>query len=208
MSDTKNRQDLILEFWFHDLSDSVVLDKNSPTVRQWFVKDPRIDSEIREKFELDLRKAGKGEYSSWEVEVRGRLALILLYDQFSRNMYRDTPKMFATDPLALGLTLRTIAEKRDGQIQLVERLFFYMPLMHSEVMERQKFSVECFTDLVRESKHKSPRNSPYYEYTLDFAKRHHAIVEQFGRFPHRNLILNRPSTPEELEFLKRPSSKF
>jgi len=208
MLSAKTRQDLILEFWFNGLDDSGVIDKNSPVVKKWFAKDVKIDSEIREKFEPHLLKATRGECKGWESSARGRLALIVLFDQCSRNMYRDTPKMFAADPLALDLTLRSIKDQMDGQIQLIERLFLYMPLMHSEELKTQKISLGCFENLVHASKEKSPHNTSYYEYSLDFAKKHQAIIEKFGRFPHRNAILNRLSTPEELEFLTKPGSKF
>jgi len=208
MLSAKARQDLILEFWFNGLDDSGVIDKNFPAVRKWFAKDARIDSEIREKFESHLLKANRGEYQDWESSARGRLALIVLFDQFSRNMHRDSPKMFSSDSLALDLTLRSIKDKMDGQMQLIERLFLYMPLMHSEEIKMQRLSLECFENLVYASKEKSPCNTSYYEYSLDFAKRHQAIIGQFGRFPHRNAVLNRLSTPEELEFLTKSGSKF
>jgi len=192
----------ILAYWFEGATDETPIDRNAFPFKKWFAKSPAIDSEIRKKFEVDLRRAEQGEYKSWELSPEGRLALILLFDQFSRNMYRDTPKMFATDPLALALSLSSITEALDRQLSLIEREFFYMPLMHSEQLEIQKLSLKCFQDLIAESRIKNQRNTAYYEYTGGFAQRHHDTIARFGRFPHRNIILNRPSTMEELEFLK------
>ncbi len=198
----------ILEYWFGTLDDRAIIDKNSPLVRKWFSGGKAVDDEIRVKFEYDLKRAKEGKYQSWETLAEGRLALVILFDQFSRNVYRNTPMMFAADPLALSLTLRSIDEKMDKALSLVGRIFLYMPLMHAEDLEKQKLSLKCFAELVAEAKQKSPQNTGYYEYSLEFARCHHDIIERFGRFPHRNEILNRPSTTEELEFLKKPGSKF
>jgi len=198
----------ILNFWFEGLDDTKPLDKNSPAVQKWFKKDSQFDRSIQDRFEDDLKKASQSECKSWEDAVKGRLALILLFDQFPRNMYRETPKMFACDAVALDLTLRTIHEKMDTQLQLVERLFLYMPLQHAEDIQIQKMSLKHFGNLVAQSKEKCPFNTPYYEFTFHYAQRHHDVIQQFGHFPHRNRILNRTSTNEEIEFLKKPGTSF
>jgi len=197
----------ILTFWFDNLNDDILLN-NHPTVKKWFTKNEQFDKEIKERFESDLLLASRGEYKEWKEHINGQLALVILFDQFSRNIYRNTPKMFESDSLALDLTLRSIKEKRDGRLKLIERIFLYMPLMHAEDLKIQELSLKYFGALVEESKKKNPQNTPYFEYTLDYAKRHHATIEKFGRFPHRNSILARETTPEESEFLKKPQSGF
>jgi len=203
-----NRDDIILNYWFNDLNDAILLSQDSLVVKRWFHKSDQTDQEIRQTFEHDLIKAKQGLYSSWENTPRKRLALVILYDQFSRNIYRGTPTMFQFDALALDLTLRSIDEKFDNSLQLIEKAFLYMPLMHSEDLKIQEKSLNCFTALVSQAKQKSKKNIPYFENTLNFAKQHHRIIEKFSRFPHRNVILNRDSAEKELMFLKTPGSSF
>ncbi len=198
----------VLDFWFSGLTDNQPIDKKSPTVKRWFIKDQKFDTAIKAEFEDDLTAASSGEYKSWEDTAQGRLALVIFFDQFSRNIYRNTPKMFATDPLALKLALHSIKEQDDNNLQLIERLFFYMPLMHAEDLEIQKLSVKCFENFVRASQEQCPNNTSYFEYNLTYAQKHLAIIERFGRFPHRNSILGRNSSREELEFLNKPNSSF
>lgn len=202
------RIDDILAFWFEGLNDNKIILKNSPEVKKWFKKEESFDSAIKEKFEGDLIKAKGGEYKSWEESARGRLALIILFDQFSRNIYRNTPKMFENDSLALNLTLHSIKDGMDTQLQLIERIFLYMPLMHSEALATQKLSLQFFKNLAVLSKTQNPENTPYFKYTLEYAKRHHDIIAKFGRFPHRNAILKRLSTAEESQFLQKRGSSF
>lgn len=186
-----DRIDIILNYWFEDVDDATSINKKVLPFKKWFIKDEKIDDEIREQFELDLTKAADGEYKDWEESAKGRLALIILYDQFSRNIYRDTPRMYAYDALALDLTLRSIDRGYDYELSLIQRTFVYMPLMHFEDPTLQQLSVKCFTDLVEESKTKAPINTHYYESTLKHAQAHHDTVIEFGRFPHRDAILNR-----------------
>ena len=200
--------DSIHSYWFRGLNDLDIIDKGSPRVQWWFRKDDLIDREIRDLFEDDVKKANSGAYGDWETTARGQLSLILLFDQFPRNIYRNTPQMFETDPQALRLTLRSIGEKKDLELQLVERLFVYMPLMHAEDLTIQELSLQCFESLVNKSQEKNPRSTSYYEYSFDYAQRHQQIIERFGRFPHRNAILGRGSTSEELEFLKNRGASF
>ncbi len=202
------RVEEILQFWFGGLDDSARLDKNNPIVRRWFAKDEEFDVEIRARFQEDLIKAREGKYQGWEGEPPRRLALVLLFDQFSRNMYRATPSAFAADSLALNLTLRSIKEKTDHALPLIYRIFLYMPLMHSEDLSIQKLSLEYFRRLIEESQKKSPQNTAYYEYTFQFAQSHHDIIACFGRFPYRNAALQRISTPEEKNFLSGSRAAF
>ncbi|HLF18802.1 MAG TPA: DUF924 family protein [Candidatus Omnitrophota bacterium] len=202
------RIEAIHQFWFQGVDDTTKIDNNKPPFKMWFVKDEKFDKEIKDRFEDDIIKASQGAYGDWEKISKGRLAFILLLDQFTRNIYRNTPQMFAGDALALSLSLKTIDEKKDKEFQLVERVFVYMPLQHSENKEVQQLLLQYFRSLVDECQKKNPANVHYYKYSYDYAKRHHDIIEHFGRFPHRNKILNRPSTKEEVDFLKKPGSSF
>lgn len=192
----------ILHYWFGDMKDDQTIDRQSPVVRKWFKGGPKVDAEILERFEEDLKNAGEGSYASWESSPRGRLALILLFDQFARNMYRGTPRMYATDSFALDMALRTIAEGQDQELQLIERVFVYMPLMHAEILPIQEKAVRCFERLVKASQEKSPQNTAVFQENLRYARHHHGLIAQFGRFPHRNSLLKRESTLLEREFLK------
>lgn len=205
---TMSRIDIILDSWFEGVDDETVIDKGRPPFKKWFAKDAALDRQIRQRFEDDLNNALAGTCQDWEQSARGALALILLYDQFTRNIYRDTPGMYKADAPAQGLTLRLTAGGKERKLNLVERIFVYMPLMHAEDIPKQRLSVECFRRLMEESKIRNPQNTHYYSYSLDYANRHCAIVERFGRFPHRNAILGRTSTAEEIEFLKKPGSGF
>ncbi|MBF0277857.1 MAG: DUF924 domain-containing protein [SAR324 cluster bacterium] len=192
----------ILNFWFGDLQ----ADNQIPHEKReiWFKKSEETDQTIREQFETDLLKAIEGT-EDWEKTPRGILALIILFDQFSRNMFRNTAKAFAQDPLSLRLCLDGVSAKIDEQLRPVERIFFYMPLMHSEVLENQKRCIQCFEKLLEST---APETREMIKGSLDFAHRHCEIIEKFGRFPHRNEILGRPSSREEEEFLKQPGSSF
>ncbi len=203
-----NRIQAILQFWFEGVADETLIDKMKRPFNKWFRTDKALDQEIRQRFEDDLNNALAGKYKGWEKSPRGALALVLLYDQFTRNMYRDTPGMYKADALSQALTLQLTSGRKERTLSLIERVFVYMPLMHAENIQAQRLSVGYFAELVGESRKKNPGNTHYYSYSLDYANRHRAIVERFGRFPHRNKILGRTSTSEEIEFLKKPGSGF
>ncbi|MBE2895287.1 DUF924 domain-containing protein [Pasteurellaceae bacterium HPA106] len=174
----------VLDFWFDE--------KNQA---HWFVKSAVFDEQIRTQFADVLMQASACELSEWRTTVEGRLAEIIVLDQFSRNIYRNTPQAFAQDDIALALAQEAL--KKEGYVALcpVQKKFILMPFMHSE------------SRLIHE------RALPYFEAlqderTLDYELRHKAIIDQFGRYPHRNAILNRTSTPEEQDFLKQPNSAF
>ncbi|MBF8302770.1 MAG: hypothetical protein HW396_1051, partial [Candidatus Dadabacteria bacterium] len=154
-----------------------------------------------------LELAVGGKLKSWENTPRGTLALIILLDQFSRNIYRGTAKAFSQDSLALYVCLRGIEKGFDKRLHPVERLFLYMPLEHSEDLEMQKKSVEYFSMLEKLFPAPPSLASMVSEFKK-YAGMHYVIIERFGRFPHRNEILGRKSTPEEIEFLKQPGSSF
>ncbi len=149
----------ILAFWFEGVDDSTPIDKGKRPFNKWFKTSKALDQEIRERFEPDLDSALIGEYKKWEESTQGALTLILLYDQFPRNMYRATPRMYTGDTLARGLTLRLTMERKERALKLIEGTFIYMPLMHAEDLESQKLSVQCFAGLAEESKKKNPDNT-------------------------------------------------
>lgn len=200
--------DVILQFWFGSLTDAIAIDKKSPPAKLWFNGGKAFDDEIRQKFLRDYLKARAGEHKDWETTARGRLALILIFDQFSRNMFRGTPQAFETDGHALELTRRSIKDGKDKELMCVERVFLYMPFMHAEDLRLQEEGVGKFEALVEDSKTKSPHNTSYFEYNLKFMRQHREIIAKFGRFSHRNAVLGRISTPEENEFLSKPGSAF
>jgi len=190
----------VIDFWFgKDFEEDPY--QNSA---RWFAKDKAFDAEVRANFEEDLNRAVRGELD-WKKDPLSRLAWIILLDQFSRNIYRDTPRMFAQDGLALAAVLEGIERKEDQSLHPVMRAFFYMPLMHSEDLEIQKRSVEMFQRMMEGAEKKWKRG---LEMNYDYALKHYDIIARFGRFPHRNAILGRASTPEEVEFLKGPGSSF
>ena len=195
----------MLEYWFGDLKES-----KAPTdeaIARWWGKDLKTDGYIRENFGRDLEEAARGGLAHWEQTPRGTLALIIVLDQFSRNVYRDDPRAFAQDGLALEIADRGISKGFDKGLHPVMRVFFYMPFMHSEDMAMQERSLELFRGLEDEFSH-VPDVSEMLSGNRDFAERHYNIVKRFGRYPHRNTILGRESTPEEIEFLKEPGSSF
>jgi uncharacterized protein (DUF924 family) len=193
----------ILSFWFGDLKDDNLFDKNRQAL--WFGGGEKTDNLIQEKFEDDLKSAIRGEWDAWQDSPRGRLALIILLDQFSRNIYRDTPKEVAQDKKALSLSLEGIAQKIDLELKPIERVFFYLPIEHAESLEMQKLSVRYFENLVKSLPEKV---APLYKGFLDYAKAHFKVIERFDRFPYQNDVMGRKSTPEEIKFLNLPGAPF
>jgi len=193
----------ILDFWFGSSPDDSVVAKEKSAL--WWSKSPEIDGEIRQRFESSARRAAAGKLSDWLSTPRGRLALILLTDQFPRNIYRDSPRAFAQDLKALAWTRDGIEQGLDLKLRRIERVFFYLPLEHSESLQHQEQSVKYFGELGSLA---SPEHKPIFEEYLNFAVRHRDIIARFGRFPHRNKILGRESTADELAFLAEPGSSF
>jgi len=193
----------VLEFWFGADADDAAVAKAQ--AKLWWSKNVDIDSEIRRRFEDGVRAAAEGRLDDWAAIPRGRLALIILTDQFPRNIYRDTPQAFAYDAKALGWCLDGLAQRSDLQLRPIERVFFYLPLEHSESLAHQERMVRCFEELFAAVA--LEQKQTFAEY-LDFARRHRDIIGRFGRFPHRNKILGRESTPEEIAFLAEPGSSF
>jgi uncharacterized protein (DUF924 family) len=195
--------DSILQFWFgSEIDDKTVAEQRS---KLWWSKDPQVDDEIRRRFEPCLARASDREMNSWLATPRGRLASILLTDQFPRHIHRDTPQAFAFDPLAHLWCKEGIGTGADKSLRPIERVFFYLPLEHSECMEDQDRSLALFQALVEDA---DPEHRQTFDGFLRFAVRHRDIIKRFGRFPHRNRILGRELSPEELAFLNQKGSSF
>ncbi len=174
----------ILHFWFEAL-----------TAQQHFAKDAALDATIRSRFKKTFEAASRGELFGWRATAAGRLAEIVVLDQFARNIYRDTPQAFAHDSMALVLAQEMVASGHDLELPVQQRAFAYMPGMHSESALVHVQALQWFSQ-------------PGLANSLKFEVSHKAIIDRFGRFPHRNAILGRTSTPQELAFLKEPGSSF
>lgn len=187
----------ILRFWFGDAeANPAQYGRPRP---EWFRKSAAFDAALRSRFLETYKEAASGGLATWQEQARDCLALILLLDQFPRNMFRDSPRAFAADLLARQAALQALALGYDRAGLPVERLFFYLPFEHSEALEDQVRACRLIEQLAE---------FPETANVLSYALRHREIIERFGRFPHRNRILGRTSTPEEIEFLKQPGSGF
>jgi uncharacterized protein (DUF924 family) len=174
----------ILKFWFEELEP-----------KQWWVKDLELDQLIIARFSEIHDRATRCELSGWRKDASGRLAEIIILDQFSRNMFRGSPLSFACDPLSLALSQEAISVGADQLLSPVERNFIYMPFMHSESLQIHEDAVELF-------------RSNGQQGNLEYELKHKVIIERFGRYPHRNEALGRESTDDEIEFLQQPGSSF
>lgn len=175
---------MILKFWFEEIDRS-----------QWWSKNDKFDQRIRERFAEIHAKAIRCELFAWRKDSEGRLAEIIVLDQFSRNMFRDSPLSFANDSLALALSQEAISVGADQVLNPIQRSFLYMPFMHSESLIIHEIAMDLFKKNGIQS-------------NLDFEKKHQEIIKIFGRYPHRNKILGRAPTKAEIEFLKQPGSVF
>ena len=175
----------VLRFWFEELSS-----------RDWFRKSDELDTTTLERFGDLHGAAAQSECWRWRTTPEGRLAEIIVLDQFSRNIYRDRPEAFAWDTMALVLAQEAVARDEDKQLpDPMQRAFLYMPYMHSESATIHEVAMTLF-------------DQPGLEHNLDFEKKHKVIIDRFGRYPHRNTLLGRESTAEEIEFLQQPGSSF
>ncbi len=194
--DDQVRIDAVLSFWFREQTlGAPQIDARMDT---WFGEDPVFDHEIEENFAGDIERASNGELMHWAESPRGRLALILLIDQFRRNVHRNTAQAFSHDKLALKLCVEGAMNKLDSKLAPIERVFFYMPLQHAESRKVQAKSVDIYNRLARAV---SETYRETFETIAQFAELHRDIIEQFGRFPHRNKLLGRENTAEEAEYL-------
>ena len=176
--------DTVRAFWFEEI-----------TPKQWWTQSEEFDRQVESRFAAVLAAAERCELYGWRETANGRLAEIIVLDQFSRNIHRGHWRAFACDPLALALAQAAVAAKADLEIDVTRRAFLYMPYMHSESPTIHAVALSLFSQ-------------PGMEGNLDFERRHQEIIDRFGRFPHRNAILGRTSTAEEIAFLKTPGSSF
>lgn len=190
MSDPRS----VIDFWFSAHARAL-----------WFEKDKGFDEEIRTRFGSAVHAAQMGEFDSWAVTPMGSLALLILLDQMSRNIFRGSPKAFLGDARALGIADAAIARDFDKALPFSQRRFFYLPFEHAEDMANQDRSIDLFARLYEETGGEERKEA---EEQLDYAHRHRDIIKRFGRYPHRNEALGRPSTEDEIAFLKQPGSSF
>jgi uncharacterized protein (DUF924 family) len=183
--------DEVLDFWFGRESEPGYGEFREA----WFRKDPEFDREIRDRFETLHEEAAAGKLDDWKQEARSCLALVILLDQFPRNMFRGDPRSYATDHSAQEMSAYAVERAFDRELPEFQRTFLYMPFMHSENLEHQRRSVELFRGLGGSD-------------SAEYAVGHMEIIERFGRFPHRNEVLGRRTTAEEAEFLTQPGSSF
>lgn len=174
----------VLSFWFEEINQV-----------KWWIKDEEFDRQLQDMFLTLHQQANKCELWQWRKTSKGRLAEIIVLDQFSRNIFRDTPQAFSSDPLALALAQEAVLQGEDRELSPIQRTFLYMPYMHSESLKIHDEAVKLYEQNGIAS-------------NLDFEIKHRDIISEFGRYPHRNAILGRESTAEEIEFLKLPGSGF
>lgn len=191
----------VLSYWFGG-SDKIDFEERS---KIWFMGGDAVDAEIRERFEGLVKQAAVGELEHWKETPEGRVAWTILLDQFTRNMYRDTYRMYGFDALALQSAREAIAMGQDRELPIMHRCFLYLPLEHAECLEAQDQSVSSFKSLLPLA---GDDLKTAIEKMVEFAERHAVVVRRFGRYPHRNELLNRASTPEELEFLDSDAAPF
>lgn len=175
----------VLDFWFEDLSSDA-----------WFAKDDAVDAAVAARLRHMHERAAAGEFDGWAETADGALALVLLLDQVPRNLYRNDPQAFATDGKALAVARDAVDRGLDRDLDEKQRSFLYMPFQHCEDLAVQEESLSLFSERIGDEKARR------------FARRHHEIIARFGRFPHRNAVLGRKTTPEEAAFLEEPESSF
>ena len=187
----------ILKFWFGRVEETIIPTEHR--ARIWFGEDTETDREIQDRFAIDLHSAVSGNLAAWETSPRGQLALIITLDQFSRHVYRGTPKAFAQDDKALSVCKIGMQNEADHALSLIERVFYYFPLLHAEKMMYQEQSVRAYRTLADLA---FSETRVIFDSFLKFANHHYSIIHRFGRFPQRNQVLNRESSKAELAYLK------
>jgi len=195
----------ILSYWFGAGGEPITLTSFKERTKLWFFKNTDTDDYIRAHYDLDVERAARGELDAWADSPRGRLALVLLLDQFPRNLHRGSALAFRTDPQARAWVIDAVDRGVDARLSADERFVFYLPLMHSEEFALQKRCVDLYARLSGDA---PLELKPEFESAHAFAIRHREVIERFGRFPHRNVALGRASSEEEIAFLKEPNSSF
>ena len=197
MTEPHQAYDDVLHFWFGRVEETIVPSEHR--ARIWFGEDAAIDQEIKSRFAAHLQLAMEGEFDDWNKSPHGQLASIITLDQFARHIFRGTPKAFSQDDKALVICADGMAHEADHGLSLIERVFYYFPLLHSENIAHQEQSVRAYRTLVDLA---FSETRVIFDSFLKFAHHHYAVVQRFGRFPQRNKALSRESTQAELEFLK------
>lgn len=188
----------ILDFWFEDTLENPA--GVSQRMKVWFGGGPGVDAAIEERFASTVDALANGLADEWAARgARDWLAAIVALDQFSRSIHRKSPQAFANDPVALRLAKDALARGEDQQLPPIARMFIYLPLEHSETIDDQRQSVRLFEQLAQDA---DATTRSIFESTLDYARRHAEVIAKFGRFPHRNDVLGRTSTPEEVAWVK------
>lgn len=193
----------VLDFWFGPNGPAGAVAGRQRAL--WFGKSAEADRAVTEGFAVTLAEARAGRLDHWMDTPRGRLALVIVLDQFPHHVFRNQAQAFASDAQSLALSLAALDAQEDQALAPIERVFLYLPLEHAESLETQERSVVLFERLAQEA---AAEERSLFEGFLDYARQHRDVVARFGRFPHRNEILGRPSSQEEIEFLKEPGSRF
>ncbi|MCR9247508.1 MAG: DUF924 domain-containing protein [bacterium] len=193
----------ILDFWFGPIADDGSC--QSEFQKRWWAKDPDFDREVTTRFAAHIAEAEAGRLDALRATPEGCLALVVLCDQLTRNSRRDQAAMYSADPFALATLRHALDQGHDRQLRTMQRYFLLMPLMHAESRELQEEGIRRFDELAREAE---PGAVESAKGAAEYMRAHAVIVERFGRFPHRNELLGRASTPEELAFLQEPGSSF
>ncbi len=193
----------IIKFWFGRVEETIVPSENR--ARIWFGESEDIDDEIKDLFADDLSEAVAGNCDGWDTHPRGQLAKIILLDQFSRHIHRNTPAAYAHDEKALKICIKGMQNEDEHALSLIERVFYYFPLLHSENITYQEQSVHAYQMLAEMA---FSETRVIYDSFLKFANHHYTIIQRFGRFPQRNKILGRDSTDEELIYLDETESSL
>ena len=193
----------VLDFWFGSSASATEIAGRQRKL--WFGKSMANDQAVIDQFADTLVAAAAGRLDNWADTPRGRLALLIVFDQFPHHIHRGQPQAFATDPQALALSLAALAANEEMQLSPIERVFLYLPLEHAESNDMQALSVSLYETLATEA---AENERALFDDFLKYARQHRDEVVRFGRYPHRNDILGRLSTPEEIEFLKQPGSRF
>ncbi|NCN41646.1 DUF924 domain-containing protein [bacterium] len=189
--------DEVYKFWFRDIE----ISSNYATRQSalWFGHDPKVDEKIRSRFSMTMEKVARRDHEEWTTTEKGLISCIVLLDQFTRNAFRGSSKMYQNDRRALEIAKEAVREGRDRTMNLFERVFLYLPFEHSEKLEDQQLSLILFKGLVQDQ---DEFLKPIADGYLTYAQKHFDVIETFGRFPHRNKLLGRPSSEKELEYLK------
>ena len=203
--------DEILDYWFGDVAEDRPFDRQSVQMQRWYGKSPDIDEEIRRRFEPlyeSLRKRAANGAVGTDGSLLDLVATIIVLDQFPRNMYRDTPRMYESDEIALRLAREALADAGFRDLDLFRQLFTLLPFMHAEDIGAQQVVLDNFERFRGRARERNLPSVGFFDQAMEFAHRHRDIIRRFGRFPHRNAILGRSSTPEEVAFLDQPDSGF